>query len=122
LILQTVEKTNQQAKVYLSRWDASQQKMTHYCEVDRRARHIASLEEKLVAMSTVTSNIYYPEVLVYDLQAGKLVRTLIGHNGATRDAKFSNNGEWLATLEQTGPVRLWNLKRPETQPAAKTDE
>jgi hypothetical protein len=122
LILQTVEKTNQQAKVYLSRWDASEQKMTHYCEVDRRARHIASLEEKLVAMSTVTSNVYYPEVLVYDLQTGKLVRTLVGHNGATRDARFSNNGEWLATLEQTGPVRLWNLKRPETPPAAQADE
>ncbi|WP_425613384.1 WD40 repeat domain-containing protein [Anatilimnocola sp. NA78] len=109
LLLHTIRRTNQRGEVRLSRWNIDTQTLHHYGEVDPRLKVLASLDDRFVAMTTITSNTTYAEVSVYRLSDFQLVRTLRGHNGGIRDARFSGDGQWIGTAENAGPVRLWKL-------------
>lgn len=49
------------------------------------------------------------EVLVWDLDAGKLVHRLKGHEGVVYRVAISPDGAWLASADTSGFVKIWSL-------------
>jgi WD40 repeat protein len=45
---------------------------------------------------------------VLDLVAGRFIGTALGHEGAVTAMKFSEDGRRLVTVDQKGPVRIWD--------------
>lgn len=119
LILRAAERTSGPAKAFVSNWNPTTSKLSHYCQIN--GTPIALLEEDLVAVATGTRAASYPDVVVHDLRTGNQVRKLVGHEQGVVAARFSSNGEWLATLEFEGPVRVWKLNGQRNQPTDVTD-
>jgi len=50
-------------------------------------------------------------VRIYDIKLQKQVATLTGHSGTVTSVAFSENGYYAASSDDTGVVKLWNLRK-----------
>src|SRR5262249_5330780 len=49
-------------------------------------------------------------VILWDVQSGKQLHTLRGHEGEITCLSWSPDGRWLATGSHDGSARLWDIK------------
>ena len=53
-------------------------------------------------------------ILICDMASGKVLRTLVGHEGPVRGLAVSSNGKLLASVGDDRTTRLWDLEDPES--------
>jgi WD40 repeat protein len=107
-LLQVSRKTNQQADIYLAHWNPEIAALETLATIDRRLTPIASLGSDYVAFSTNAGS-QNQEVAVYRTKDGKCLRRIHGHSQKVAQAALSQDAKWLATMEQSGPVKLWKI-------------
>ena len=48
-------------------------------------------------------------VKIWDVYAGKIVRTLVGHTEGLSDLAWSNDSKYLASACDDGTIRIWSV-------------
>jgi len=64
-----------------------------------------SPDSRIIATGSEDSNIR-----LWDIESGRLVRTLDGHQGWVRSVAWSGDGQWLASGADDRTVRLWDVE------------
>ncbi|ODV97322.1 hypothetical protein PACTADRAFT_66284 [Pachysolen tannophilus NRRL Y-2460] len=65
---------------------------------------VLSQEKVLIAAGTISGGVF-----VWDLFENKLIRNLVGHEGAIFDVKISNDGNYCASCSDDRSVKIWDL-------------
>jgi WD40 repeat protein len=48
-------------------------------------------------------------IKIWDVQAGREVQTLAGHDHPVYSVAFDSRGQWLASGSEDGTIKLWRL-------------
>ena len=58
------------------------------------------------------------EVMLWDAETGREIRTFAGHTAGVLGVAFSPDGRWLASGCGDGIVRIWDTRDPAGRPAS----
>ncbi|MDA1231674.1 MAG: hypothetical protein O2856_12950, partial [Planctomycetota bacterium] len=58
----------------------------------------------------LVSGCHDSEIRVWELETGKLTRTISGHRGSVNDFDFSPDGKLLASSSSDRSVRVWDFE------------
>jgi WD40 repeat protein/uncharacterized caspase-like protein len=91
-------------------WDLAQKKRIRRLAAETPGGPVTtdvdvSFDDRSVAVSSENGTIK-----LVDIENGRLLRTLTGHAGSVRAARFSKNGETLTSFGDDGTMRQWEVR------------